>query len=89
MSFEVCKARIYGFRNEKGRRVPDYIIKNNFDGRFLDWADINQTGIKEVDENIGLDGSVVVHKRAHAEKIIEKMELEGGGFDGISQSRST
>ena len=30
MSFEVCKARVYGFKNEKGRRIPDYIIKNNY-----------------------------------------------------------
>jgi len=73
MSFEVCKAKVYGFKNIKGGRIPDYIIKNNYDGRFLEWRDVSPTGIKEVDENIGLDGSVVVHKYTHAEKIIEKL----------------
>ncbi len=75
MSFEICKAGVYGFKNEKGRRMPDYIIKNNYDGRFLEWWDINRTGISEVDENIGCDGSVVVHKQSHAEKIIERLIL--------------
>lgn len=75
MSFQVCTAKIYSFKNEKGRTITDYIIKNNYDGRFLEWLDISPTGIKEVDENIGCDGSVVVHKRSHATKIIEKMEL--------------
>lgn len=75
MSFEICKAGIYGFKDEKGRRVPDYIIKNNYDGRFLEWADINPTGIREVDEQIGCDGSVVVHKRSHAEQIVERLEF--------------
>lgn len=74
MSFEICKARIYRFRNKKGRRIPDYIIKNGYDGRFLEWRDINETGIKEVDENISCDGSVVVHKRAHAEAIIRALD---------------
>jgi len=55
--------------------MPDYIIKNNYDGRFLEWRDVSATGIKEVDENIGSDGSVVVHKQSHAEKIIEKLSL--------------
>lgn len=73
MSFSVCKARVYGFKNAKGRTIPDFVIKNNYDDRFLEWRDINPTGIKEVDENIGFDGSVVVHKRAHAEKIIESL----------------
>ncbi len=73
MSFEVCKAKIYCFKNIKGGRIPDYIIKNNYDGRFLEWRDVSPTGIKEVDENIGSDGSVVVHKYTHAEKIIEKL----------------
>lgn len=75
MSFQVCKANIYGFKDDKGRKVPDYIVKNNYDGRFLEWVDINPTGIREVDEQIGCDGSVVVHKRSHAERIIETMEL--------------
>ncbi len=74
MSFEICKARVYGFKNETGGRISDYIIKNGYDGRFLEWADINPTGIREVDENIGCDGSVVVHSRTHAEKIIERLE---------------
>ena len=74
MSFEICKARIYGFKDNRGRRVPDYIIKNNYDGRFLEWVDIYLTGIREVDENIGCDGSVVVHKRSHAKQIIEKLD---------------
>ena len=71
MSLRVCKAEIYGLKNEKDRRKTDYIIMNNFDGRFLDWFAVRRTGIKEIDENIGCDGSVVVHKRSHAEKIIE------------------
>lgn len=71
MSLRVCKAEIYGFKNKKGRQVPDYVIMNNFDGRFLDWVAINRTGIKKIDENIGCDGSVVVHKRSYAERIIE------------------
>lgn len=75
MSFEICKAEVYGFRNKKGNRVPDYIIKNGYDGRFLEWQDVSNTGIKEVDENIGCDGSVVVHKRSHAEKIIEVLDF--------------
>lgn len=75
MSLEICKAQVFGFRNQQGRRIPDFIIKNNYDGRFLEWRDVSQTGIKEVDENIGCDGSVVVHKKAHAEKIIEKLEF--------------
>ncbi|MBI4430641.1 MAG: hypothetical protein HY587_02895 [Candidatus Omnitrophica bacterium] len=74
MSFTICKAKIYEFKNEKGRRIPDYIIKNNYDGRFLEWIDINPTGIKEVDQDINSDGSVIVHKRSHAEAIIEKLE---------------
>ncbi len=73
MSFEVCKAHVYGFKDMKGRKISDYIIKNGYDGRFLEWRDINPTGIKEVDENIGCDGSIVVHKRSHAEKIIETL----------------
>jgi len=75
MSFEICKARVYGFKNEQGKRIPDYIIKNGYDGRFLEWQDVCKTGIKEVDENIGSDGSVVVHKRSHAEKIVEQLSL--------------
>lgn len=75
MSFQVCKANIYGFKDDKGRKAPDYIVKNNYDGRFLEWVDIHPTGIKEVDEQIGCDGSVIVHKRSHAERIIETMEL--------------
>jgi hypothetical protein len=71
MSMEICKAEIYGFRNNKGRKIPDYIIKNNYDGRFLEWRDVETTGIKEVDENIGCDGSIVVHKRSHAQRIID------------------
>ena len=74
MSFSICKAEVYRFKNEKGRKIPDYIIKHNYDGRFLEWRDINPTGIHEVDENIGYDGSVVVHKRSYAEIIIEKMK---------------
>lgn len=35
MSFEICKAEVYRFRNKKGRRISDYIIKNGYDGRFL------------------------------------------------------
>jgi hypothetical protein len=71
---KICKANIYDFRNANGRRVPDYLILNNYDGRFLEWRDIEKTGIKEIDENIGCDGSVVLHKRSHAEKIINKLE---------------
>ena len=75
MSFQVCKAEIYGFKDAKGRTIPDYIIKHNYDGRFLEWRDVSPTGIKEVDENIGCDGSVVVHKQSHAEKIVEKLSF--------------
>jgi len=70
---QICKADVYGFRDTKGKRIPDFIIKNNFDGRFLEWREIEPVGIEDVDINIGCDGSVVVHKRNHAEKIIQKL----------------
>ncbi len=73
MSMRVCKADIYESRNSKGRRIPDYVIMNNYDGRFLEWRDVETTGIEEIDENIGCDGSIVVHKRSHAQKIIENL----------------
>jgi hypothetical protein len=75
MSLEICKAQVFGFRNQQGRRIPDFIIKNNYDGRFLEWRDVSQTGIKEVDENIGCDGSVVVHK-----KLMRKRSLRSWSF---------
>lgn len=71
MSMKVCKAEIYKFKNNKGRTVPDYVILNNYDGKFLEWVNVIKTGIKDIDENIGCDGSVVVHKRSHANKIID------------------
>lgn len=74
MSMRVCKAEIYKFKNETGKIIPDYIIMNTFDGSFLDWINVEPTGIKEIDENIGCDGSVVVHLRNHADKIIDKLE---------------
>ena len=67
----ICKANIYDFTNKKGRKIPDYIIMNGYDGRFLEWRDINRTGIKKIDENIGCDGSIIVHKLNHAQKIID------------------
>lgn len=73
MSMRICKADIYESRNSKGRKIPDYVIMNNYDGRFLEWRDVETTGIEEVDENIGCDGSVIVHKRSHAQKIIENL----------------
>lgn len=74
MSMKICKANIYDFRNTNGRRIPDYVILNNYDGRFLEWRDIEPIRIDAVDENIGCDGAVVVHKRSHAEKIINKLD---------------
>ena len=74
MSMRICKANIYESRDAKGRRIPDYVILNNYDGRFLEWRDIEPIGVDEVDENIGCDGSVVIHKRSHAEKIIKKLD---------------
>ncbi len=74
MSMRICKADVYESRDSKGRRIPDYVIMNNYDGRFLEWRDIEPTGIKEVDENIGCDGSVVVHKPSYAQKIIDVLE---------------
>jgi hypothetical protein len=70
----VCKANVYESRDAAGRKIPDYVIMNNYDGRFLEWRDVETTGIEEIDENIGCDGSVVVHKRSHAEKIINKLD---------------
>ena len=46
---------------------------NNFDGRFIEWREVNKIGIKEIDENVGCEGSVVVHKRSHAQKIIDNL----------------
>ena len=71
MSMRICKANIYEFRNSKGRKIPDYVVMNNYDGRFLEWRDIEPTGIEEIDENIGCDGTVVVHKISQAQKIID------------------
>lgn len=75
MSLEVCKAKIYGLKDAKGKTIPDYIIKSNCDERFLEWQDINPTGIEEVDENLDCSGVVVVHRRSYAEKIIKNLEL--------------
>ena len=74
MSMKICKATIYEFKNGKGRKIPDYVIMNNYDGRFIEWQDIEPTRIEEIDENIGCDGSVIVHKRSHAQKIINALE---------------
>ena len=73
MSQKIIKANIYGFTNSRGRRIPDYIIMNGYNGCFLEWQFINPTGIKEIDENIGCDGSIIVHKRSHAQKIIDSL----------------
>ena len=67
----VCKVSVYKFKNGNGRTIPDYSIMNNYDGKYLAWTEVERTGIKEIDENIGCDGSVVVHSRSQANKIID------------------
>jgi len=69
---KVCKAEIYKFKNEKGKTIPDYLIMCHYDGKFLEWVNVESTGILAVDKNIGCGGSVVVHKRSHANRIIKK-----------------
>jgi hypothetical protein len=68
------KARVCGFEDEKGMRIPGCIIRNNYDGRFLEWRGIDSIGPKEADENIDPDGPFIVHRQSHAEKIIENKE---------------
>lgn len=74
MSMRVCKVEVYKFKNKEGKTIPDYAIMNTYDGKFLEWVEVVETGTGKIDVNIGCDGSVIVHKRSQAKKIIDKFE---------------
>lgn len=68
---------IYEIRNVNGifSRYKRYAIVRGYDGKFLNWYDLDDRtdyGDKEINEQLNADGSVIVSKR-QAELIVEKL----------------
>lgn len=68
---------IYEVRNINGTfsRYERYTIMRGYDGKFLNWYDLDDRidyGDKEINEQLNANGSVMVSKR-QAELIVEKL----------------
>jgi len=72
MSFE-----IYELRDVNGKKFnwERYAIMNNYDGRFLEWGDLEDLdyGDQEINEQLDCDSSIVVSK-SQADLIVRKLE---------------
>ena len=66
MSYAIIEAKVYQWDDGKGNTLPDYLIMNLSDGKFLEWSEI-----EEVDEQCGCDGSVILHTYQLTEKVIK------------------
>lgn len=73
MRYAIIEAKIYQWNDGKGNTLPDYLIMNLLDGRFLEWGEVEQVGVEEIDEQNGCDGSIVIHSYEHAEKVIKAL----------------
>lgn len=66
MGFEIVKVR-----RQRGDRM--FGIMHTYDGKLLEWIDINPTGNRRIDEDIGADGTCLVESKALAELIVAKL----------------
>jgi hypothetical protein len=73
MSYAIIEAKVYQWEDSKGNTLPDYVIMNLYDGKFLEWNEVMPIGVKEADEQCGCDGSVILHSYQHAEKVVEAL----------------
>jgi len=73
----IISFEIYELRDLNGKKFgwERYTIMNNYDGRFLEWIDLDNHdyGDPEINEQLGCDGSIVVSKR-QAELIVRKLD---------------
>lgn len=66
MALEIVKVRWQG-----GSVV--FGVMHTYDGKLLEWGDINPTGNQGIDSDIGADGTCLVKSEALAELIVSKL----------------
>ncbi len=73
MKYSILQISFNKCRDARGKIIPEYIIMNMYDGRFLEWHDICETGNKEIDDQIDCDGSLIVNSKKDARAIIKAL----------------